>query len=161
VKEFRLITKNVEYPPAVANPQKRARLLAALYIAQEQYGWLSDVAIQRVAERLGLSPGQVRSTASFYTMFKLEPRGRYHIQVCEGLSCYLVGGADPIIDQVSEYLKIKPGETTPDGKFSLEVVQCLASCGTAPAMRVNDELYERMTAESIVALLLRLSRDES
>lgn len=152
-----MIASNEEYPPAVANPQKRARLLAALYIAQEQYGWLSPEAIQRVADRVGLSPGQVRSTASFYTMFKLEPGGKYHIQVCEGLSCYLVGGADPIINQVAKKLKIKPGETTSDGRFSLEVVQCLASCGTAPALRVNDELYERMTPASIDALLEKLT----
>ena len=155
-----MITENVKYPPAISDPQRRARLLAALYIAQEQFGWLSDDAIQRVADRLGLSPGQVRSTASFYTMFRLEPKGNYHIQVCEGLSCYLVGGADPIIDQVSSFLKIKPGETTPDGKFSLEIVQCLASCGTAPALRINDELYEHMTAESISTLLAQLSGSE-
>jgi NADH-quinone oxidoreductase subunit E len=152
-----LITENIEYPPAVANPQRRARLLAALYIAQEQYGWLSPTAIRRVADRLGLSVGQVRSTASFYTMFKLEPKGRYHIQVCEGLSCYLVGGAEPIIDHVAKRLNITPGETTPDGRFSLEIVQCLASCGTAPALRVNDELYEHMTPESIDALLEKLA----
>lgn len=144
------------FPPAVGNPKERARLLAALYIAQEQYGWLSPEAIQRVAERLHLSVGQVRSTASFYTMFRLEPRGKYHIQVCEGLSCYLAGGAEPIINHVARNLKIKPGETTPDGKFTLEVVQCLASCGTAPALRVNDELYENMTPESIDALLEKL-----
>jgi NADH-quinone oxidoreductase E subunit len=156
-----LITKNIEYPPAVADPQRRARLLAALYIAQEQYGWLSPEAIQRVANRLGLSPGQVRSTASFYTMFKLEPRGKYHIQVCEGLSCYLVGGADPIINQVSKILQIKADETTSDGQFSLEIVQCLASCGTAPALRVNDELYEHMTPESIEALLEKLAGGEA
>ena len=155
-----MITPNKEYPPAVADPKRRARLLAALYIAQEQYGWLSPEAIQRVADRLRIAPGQVRSTASFYTMFKLGPRGKYHIQVCEGLSCYLVGGADPIIDQVAEHLKIKPGETTPDGIFSLEIVQCLASCGTAPALRVNDELYEHMTPESIKALLEKLAGDE-
>jgi NADH:ubiquinone oxidoreductase subunit E len=71
-----------------------------------------------------------------------------------------VGGADPIIDQVASYLKINPGETTPDGKFSLEIVQCLASCGTAPALRVNDELYENMTAESIASLLAKLSGSE-
>jgi len=155
-----LITKNKEYPPAVADPRKRARLLAALYIAQEQYGWLSPEAIQRVADRVGLSPGQVHSTASFYTMFKLEPGGKFHIQVCEGLSCYLVGGADPIIDQVAKKLKIKPGETTLDGRFSLEIVQCLASCGTAPALRVNDELYEHMTSETIEALLEKLAGGE-
>lgn len=140
----------------VRDPRVRAKLLAALYLAQEQYGWLSPEAIRRVAARLDLSVGQVFSTASFYTMFKLEPRGRYLVQVCEGLSCYLAGGAEPIIEHISERLKIKPGETTPDSKFTLEVVQCLAACGTAPALRVNDELHENMTLESIDALLQRL-----
>jgi NADH-quinone oxidoreductase E subunit len=137
-------------------PRVRARLLAALYLAQEQYGWLSPQAIERVANRLELSPGQVYTTASFYTMFKLEPRGKYLVQVCEGLSCYLAGGAEPIINHIAKKLKIKPGETTPDGKFTLEVVQCLAACGTAPALRINDELYENMTLESIDELLERL-----
>ena len=141
---------------SVKNPKLRAMLLAALYIAQEQYGWLSPEAIQRVAQRLKLSPGQVKATASFYTMFKLEPQGRYRIQVCEGLSCYLVGGAEPIINHVAQHLHIKPGETTPDGKFTLEVVQCLASCGTAPALRVDDELHENMTLETIDELLEKL-----
>ncbi len=140
----------------VRNPRVRAKLLAALYLAQEQYGWLSPEAIRRVAVRLDLSAGQVYSTASFYTMFKLEPRGRYLVQVCEGLSCYLAGGAEPIIEHIARRLKIKPGETTPNGKFTLEVVQCLAACGTAPALRVNDELYENLTLESIDELLQRL-----
>ena len=131
----------------------RARLLAALYIAQEQFGWLSAEAIQRVADQLHLSPGQVLSTASFYTMFQLKPQGKYRLQVCEGLSCYLAGGAEPILEQITRRLKIAPGGTTPDGRFSLEIVQCLATCGTAPALRVNDELYEHMTPESIDNLL--------
>ncbi len=151
-----MVTKNLEYPPAVVDPQQRARLLAALYIAQEQYGWLSPEAIQRVANRLGLSIGQVKSTASFYTMFKLAPKGKYCIQVCEGLSCYLVGGAEPILDHISRTLKIRPGETTPDGKFSIEIVQCLAVCGTAPAIRINDELYEQVTLDRIDSILADL-----
>jgi NADH-quinone oxidoreductase E subunit len=141
---------------AVKDPARQAMLLAALYIAQEQYGWLSPEAIQRVADRLNLSPGQVYATASFYTLFKLQPQGQYRIQVCEGLSCYLVGGAEPIIDHVAKRLKIKPGGTTRDGKFTLEVVQCLASCGTSPALRVNDELYEHMMPEKIDKLLAKL-----
>lgn len=151
--------KNFEYPPAVADPQQRARLLAALYIAQEQFGWLSPTAIQRVANRLGLTPGYVKSTASFYTMFKLAPKGKYCIQVCEGLSCYLAGGSDPIIQFISEYLHIQPGETTSDGRFTLEVVQCLAVCGSAPAIRINDELYENVTFSQIQELLMRLSEE--
>jgi NADH-quinone oxidoreductase E subunit len=154
-----LIPKNIKYPPAIENPQLRARLLTALYIVQEQYGWLSPEAIQRVADRLKLTPGQVKSTASFYTLMKLRPQGRYRIQVCEGLSCYLVGGAEPILEQITQRLKIKPGETTPDGKFTLEIVQCLAVCGSAPALRVNDELYENMTPDSIDELIEHLRQE--
>jgi len=145
-------------PPAIEDPRKRAMLLAALYLAQEQHGWLSPEAIRRVAIRLGLSMGQVMSTASFYTMFKLEPQGKYHIQVCEGLSCYLVDGAATIIDHVARRLKIKPGQTTPDGKFTLEIVQCLAACDLAPAIKVNDELHGNMTLASIDALVERLEQ---
>lgn len=142
--------------PTITAPRIRARLLAALYLAQEQYGWLSPEAIERVASRLELSPGQVYTTASFYTMFKLAPRGKYLVQVCEGLSCYLAGGAEPILEHIARRLDIQPGETTPDGRFTLEVVQCLAACGTAPALRINDELYENMTFESIDELLEKL-----
>ncbi len=144
------------HPPAIQDPKLRARLLAALYISQEQFGWLSPEAVQRVADQLHLSPGQVKSTASFYTMFKLKPQGQYRLQVCEGLSCYLADGAEAIIDHLTRRLKIKPGGTTSDGRFSLEKVQCLAACGTAPALRVNDELYEHMTPASIDALLAKL-----
>ena len=141
----------------IPNPKTRAMLLAAIYIAQEQYGWLSPEAVQRVANRLNLTAGQVYSTASFYTMFRLQPQGQYRIQVCEGLSCYLVGGAEPVIDYVSERLKIKPGETSPDGKFTLEIVQCLAACDVAPAIKINDELYANITGERIDKILSELS----
>jgi NADH-quinone oxidoreductase subunit E len=145
-----------ETTTATTAPRIRASLLAALYLAQEQYGWLNPQAIERVANRLELSPGQVYTTASFYTMFKLAPCGKYLVQVCEGLSCYLAGGAEPILKHIARRLDIQPGETTPDGRFTLEVVQCLAACGAAPALRINDELYEKMTLESIDELLERL-----
>ena len=138
------------------SPAKRAMLLTALYIAQEQHGWLNPQALDRVARRFDMTPGQVYATASFYTLFKLAPQGRYRIQVCEGLSCYLVGGAEPVIAQVGRQLNLRPGETSPDGRFTLEVVECLASCGTAPALRINDELYEHMTPEKIDRLLADL-----
>lgn len=143
----------------VQNPQTQARLLAALYIAQEQFGWLSDEALQRVADRLDLPVGKVKATASFYTMFKLEPQGKYRIQVCEGLSCYLVGGAEPIIEYVQKKLNLKPGETSADGKFTLEVVECLAACGSAPVMKVNDDLYEHLTYQDIDRLIENLEKE--
>jgi NADH-quinone oxidoreductase E subunit len=135
------------------NPKTRARLLAALYIAQEQYGWLSQEAIQRVADRLNLSPGQVYSTASFYTMFKLKPQGAFRIQVCEGLSCYLVGGAEPVIDYLKRKLDIGNDDRSPDGHFTLEIVQCLAACDMAPVIKVNDELYDNISVKKIDDLL--------
>lgn len=145
-------------PPgsAVMNPAKQAMVLAALYIAQEQQGYLTGEAMERVAGRLGVPTGEVFSTASFYSLFRTEPTGRFVIQVCEGLSCYLSEGAERVVDYISAKLGIKPGETTADGGFTLETVQCLASCGTAPAMRVNDQLYENLTAAGIDAVLERL-----
>ena len=141
----------------ITNPRTRAMLLAALYIAQEQYGWISSEAVQRVARRLNLTPGQVYSTASFYTMFKLHPQGQYRIQVCEGLSCFLVGGAEPIIDYFVNRLDIKNGNSSPNGKFSLEIVQCLAACDLAPAIKINDELFGNITIEKINSLITKLS----
>ena len=141
----------------IPNPRTRTMLLAALYIAQEQNGWLSPEAIQRVADRLNLTPGQVYSTASFYTMFKLQPQGQYRIQVCEGLSCYLVGGAEPVIDYIKKRLNIINDDKSPYGKFTLEVVQCLAACDLAPAIKVNDELYGNISLDRINEFIAKLS----
>jgi NADH-quinone oxidoreductase subunit E len=151
-------TKSVGAAPgsAIVDPAKQSVLLAALYIAQEQEGYLTKEAIERVARRLGLRPGDVYSTASFYTLFRTEPVGRYVIQVCDGLSCYLCDGAERIVNYVGKKLNLVPGETSPDRRFTLELVQCLASCGTAPAMRVNDQLYENLTPAAIDAILERL-----
>ncbi len=135
---------------------KHAMLLAALYIAQEQTGYLTEEAMTRVAKRLGVTSSEVFGTASFYTLFRTEPVGRYVIQVCKGISCYLTGGAERVSDYISSKLGIGIGETTPDNRFTLEQVECLASCGTAPAMRVNDQLYENLTPSTIDAILERL-----
>ncbi len=142
---------------SVLDPAKRARLLTALYIAQEQNGYLTPEALKRVAERLNVPETAVFSTASFYTLFRTKPVGRYVIQVCTGLSCYLVDGAERLVDYLECKLGIKVGETTPDGMFTLETVQCLASCGTAPAMRVNDEMYENLTTEKVDMLIDQLT----
>jgi len=135
------------------DPAKRSMLLTALYIAQEQYGYLTQEAVERVAARLGLAVADVYAMASFYSLYRTQPVGRYVLQVCEGLSCHLVGGADRLVDYLSKKLDIKPGQTTPDGLFTLETVQCLASCGTSPAMRLNDALYENLTAEKVDEIL--------
>ena len=140
----------------VLDPTKRGRLLTALYIAQEQEGYLTPEAFRRVAERLDMLEAEVYCTASFYTLFRTEPVGRYTIQVCRGLSCYLVDGAERLVEYLERKLGIKDGEMTPDGMFTLETVQCLAACGNAPAMRVNDELYEDLTTEKADMLIDQL-----
>lgn len=146
-------------PPeeAFRDPTKQAMVLTALYIAQEQYGHLNQEAIQRVAERLQLPVSQVFSTASFYSLFYTKPTSRFHIQICEGISCALCGGAEEMVEYLEKKLGIKAGETTPDGLFSLEKVQCLASCGTSPAVRVNDELYDDLNFDKVDRLLDQLA----
>ncbi len=146
-----------EKPSRFRDPTKQSMLLTALYIAQEQYGYLSEEALKRTAARLGLTLNEVYSTASFYTMFRTEPVGKYLLQVCEGLSCFLAGGAETLVDYISRKLNIRPGQTTPDGLFTLQVVQCLASCGTSPTLKVNDELYEDMTPDKVDRLLDQLA----
>jgi NADH-quinone oxidoreductase subunit E len=135
---------------------ERARLLTALYVAQEQYGYLSKEAIERVAERLHMAPGKVYETATFYSMYRMEPMGQYVIQVCEGLSCHIAGGAERLLDYLVGKLGIEPGGTTDDGRFSLVAVQCLAACDASPAMRVNDTLYTDLTFDQVDSVLDRL-----
>lgn len=139
-------------------PAARSMVLTALYIAQEHYGYLSEEALRHVAERLGISLKDVYSTASFYALYQRKPAGQYVIQVCEGLSCLLNDGAERLVDYLRKKLCIELGETTPDGRFTLETVQCLASCGTSPTMRINDELYDDLTKEKVDAILEQLAR---
>ncbi len=144
------------------DPANQSMVLTALFIAQEQYGHLNEEALGRVAERLDLPVSQVYSTASFYSLLHTEAKGKYHIQVCEGLSCALCGGGEELVEYLEEKLDIKPGEITGDGLFSLEVVQCLASCGTSPALRVNDELYDDLNFDKVDRLLDQMiGREES
>ena len=143
----------MEVASRVLDPAKQARLLTALYIAQEQDGYLTRDSLRRVAARLNLPESEVYSTASFYTLFRTAPVGHYVIQVCTGLSCHLAGGAERLVDYLEGKLEIKAGQTTQDGLFTLQTVQCLAACGNAPAMRVNDELYENLTTDRIDMLV--------
>lgn len=140
------------------DPATRSMLLTALYIAQEQNGYLTDAAMERTAERLGVPLNEVYSTATFYTLFREKAVGENLVQVCEGLSCYLNDGGERLADYLAEKLGVEIGETTEDGKFTLETVQCLAACGTAPAMRINDEIYDNLTEEKVDRILEQLAR---
>ncbi len=136
-------------------PTRQAALIPALYLAQEQWGYLSDEVMAYVAERLDLPKAYVINTATFYTLLRKRPVGRYLIQVCRNVSCYL-RGSDDVLAALQEHLGIRPGETTPDGLFTLEEVECLASCGTAPALQVNLRYHENMTPQSAIELVERL-----
>ena len=138
-------------------PNKQAALLPLLWVAQEQFGWVSSEVIELVARTLELSTAHVYGVVTFYTMYHQKPPGRYHIQVCQTLSCAM-SGCDRLIDRLKEKLEIQAGETTQDKQFSLETVECLASCGTAPAMRINEKYYENLTIEKVDQLLESLGR---
>ncbi len=137
-------------------PTREAALIPALHLALEQYGYVSREVMAYVAERLDVPLSKVLGVASFYTMLNMDPVGRYHIQVCRTLSCAL-RGAEDVVAHLEKRLGIKVGETTPDGKFTLSEVECLASCGSGPVLQVNNEEYEEnLTLEKIDAILDRL-----
>jgi NADH-quinone oxidoreductase subunit E len=139
-------------------PIKRAAIMPTLWLAQEEFGWLSHDVLAYVAGLLELSPAFVASVASFYTMYYRQPMGRHHVQVCTNLSCALVG-ADRIVDCLRQRLRVEVGQTTADGRFSLSEAECLGSCGTAPMMQVNDDYWENLTPERTLEIIERLARE--
>ena len=133
-------------------PDKEAVILPALHLAQEEQGYVSDEAIVHIAELLGTSPERIEGVATFYTMYNRKPVGKYHVQICRNISCSLLG-AEHLIEHVANKLGVRPGGTTPDGKFTLTKVECLGSCGTAPVMQVNDDYHENLDEARIDAIL--------
>ena len=133
-------------------PQPKAALLPVLWEVQRRAGWVTLEAEAWVAERLGVSVSHVHGCVTFYTMFKPQPSGRWHIQVCTTLACML-RGSDELVAHLERRLGIKVGETTPDGRFSLVRVECLGSCDTAPMFQLNDDYHENLTTESVDRLL--------
>ena len=134
-------------------PERRAALLPALHMAQAEYGYLPRPIVDEVAELLDLLPIKVQEVVSFYPMFHEHPVGRCHMQVCCNIACALAG-ARKLVRQIESALHIRSGEVTTDGKFSLEEVQCLGSCGTAPVVQVNTlPFMERVSAADIDRLL--------
>lgn len=140
---------------AARYPTRRSAILPVLWMAQRKWGWLSLNVMRLVGSTLSLPPSEVLAVASFYTMLKKQPTGRYLIQVCHTLSCAL-GGADSVVAHLKKHLGIQEGETTPDGQFTIMRVECLASCGSAPMMQINDDFYERLSPEKIDAILADL-----
>ncbi len=136
-------------------PTKMAACIPALHLCQEQNGYIDERVMLYVANRLDLPPAHVKGVVTFYTLFNQRPVGQHQVWVCKTLPCAL-RGAGGILAHCEKRLGIHPGETTPDGKFTLRTAECLASCGTAPMMQVDKAYYEDLTPDKVDQILVSL-----
>ena len=136
------------YPPE----QRKSAILAALYLAQEQQGYLTRNAMRHVAEVIRCTPADVEDVVTFYTMFYTRPVGTHVLQVCRTLSCALMG-AERVTEELSKVLGLKPGETDKAGEFTLLEVECLGACDRAPVVGVNDHWHECQSPDAARALI--------
>jgi NADH-quinone oxidoreductase subunit E len=127
-------------------------VLPCLRRIQEDRGYVANSDIEELAVFLGVPPIQIEEVLSFYTQFRRKPIGRWHLQFCHNVSCSM-NGAEHVLAHVEQKLGIKPGQTTPDGRYTLSTVECLGSCGTAPMMMVNDGYHENLTFAKLDDLL--------
>jgi NADH-quinone oxidoreductase subunit E len=134
-----------------AYPESRSAVMPLLYLASLEHGYVSDEGMRQVAELTGLTSAQVQSVASFYTMYKRDHVGTYLISVCTSISCYLMG-ADDVLEAVEACTGAPDGETSEDGLFTVEHVECLGACGGAPAVQVNYELIEGVEPDKALGL---------
>jgi NADH-quinone oxidoreductase subunit E len=133
-------------------PTKRSVLVPTLLYAQDEIGFLSDEAISELAGRLELTELEVRNVISYYSMLTTHPRGKYNVQVCTNIACLLRGGEE-LFEHCENKLGVKHKETTADGLFSLEEVECIGACSWAPAVQVNYDFYENLTMEKLDQVL--------
>jgi NADH-quinone oxidoreductase E subunit len=137
-----------KYPP----DRKRSALIPLLFVIQRERGYIDNPGVNFLAQFLGEEITDVWETATFYSMFNLRPIGRHHIQICKTLSCKIMGEPE-ITDHICSKLGIHPGETTEDGRFTVSLVECLGSCGTAPMMQIGFDYYENLTKETVDKIL--------
>ena len=140
-------------------PIRKSALIPLLQLAQEQEGWVTAEAMNHIAEIIGITPAEVLGTCSFYEMFKRQPNGEYQVNICHGISCHLLG-ADQLIQHAEETLGIREGETTADGKFTLEGVECIAACTEAPCMQVNYRYQNQVTESQFDELVQQIQAEE-
>lgn len=141
-------------------PTKRAALIPTLWVCQRQHGWLPPEAMAWVAERLELSTAQVKGVVTFYTMFFQEPVGENVIWVCRTLSCDL-RGAKLVQEHLEEKLGCHAGETSKDGKFTLLKAECLAACGQAPMVQINDDYFENLDLKKVDEILEQYAKESA
>ena len=137
-----------KYPPE----RSRSALIPLLMLVQRERGWVDNAGVNFLAQFLNLEVTDVWETVTFYSMFNLRPVGRHHIQICKTLSCKIMGEPE-ITDHICSKLGIHPGETTEDGKFTVTMVECLGSCGTAPMMQIGFDYHEDLTVEKVDNIL--------
>ncbi len=133
-------------------PRPKSALIPLLHLAQEQHGYVTEEAMEHIAELLGITPAEVLGTCSFYEMFKLEPVGDYVVNVCTNISCLLLG-AEELLEHLETTLGVSAGSTTLDGKFTLEDVECQAACTEAPCLQVNYRYFYRVTPNAADTLI--------
>lgn len=152
--DFKFTPENIERinKEIAKYPLKKPAVMATLYIAQEQNGYISNEVIKEVASLLDMTAEEVLGVVTFYTMYYQKPMGKHHIQVCTNVSCMLRGGYD-IWNQVKDKLGIDNMGVTGDQKFSLEEVECMGSCGTAPMIAVNEDYFENLTKEKVEEII--------
>ena len=134
-------------------------LISILHKVQARYGYLSEQHMQEVAEQMEIPAAKVSGVATFYHFFRLTPQGKYKISVCMGTACY-VKGADEVLEAFKFALRIKEGETTKDGLYSIENTRCLGVCGLAPVVMINDKVYGKVTPEMVPSILRSLKEQE-
>lgn len=127
---------------------QRDSLIPILQEIQDELGWLSEEAVNLVGSHLQLPVSKIFGVATFYNQFRFQPKGKYHIQICRGTACHVLGSST-VLDELQKHLGIKAGETTKDGTFSIEVVACIGACGLAPVISVNGKFHAKVTGESI------------
>jgi NADH-quinone oxidoreductase E subunit len=135
---------------------RRDSLIPILQEIQEEVGYLSEEAIVLVGQHLNIPTSKIYGLATFYNQFRFEPKGKYHIQICHGTACHLLG-AVRIIDIVEKKLKIKAGQTARNGKFSLEVVPCIGACSQSPVISINGEFHSNLTEDILKQILVDLN----
>jgi len=133
-------------------------LLPTLHFVQHTYNWIPSQAMEEIGAFLGLAPAEVMDTATFYEEYWLKPKGKYLLQVCRSLACEICDSRK-LTDHLRKKLNIEVGQTTDDDRFTLIELECLGSCGTAPAMLCNEQLYEDLTVEQLDELIDKLPAD--
>lgn len=138
---------------------RQESLIPILQEVQDTVGYITEDAVAKIGKHLNISTSKIYGVASFYNQFRFFPKGKYHIQMCFGTACHVLG-ASTLLKELEKILKIKDGETTKDGMFSLEVQTCIGGCGQAPVISINGDYYGKLTLESLQEIITQFQRSE-